>query len=455
MSEQRWKVHFVGVGGAGLSALARLMLLEGHQVTGSDLVENERTRELQGLGMPFQAGHRPTLIKGAELVVYSSAVPPTNPELQWARSRGVRIWKRHQLLPWITRGKKVIAVAGSHGKTTTTAMISHVLISAGLDPTCIVGGVVPEWGTGLRRGKGNYMVLEADEYERTFLCLWPYVGVVTALEHDHPDCYKSSSELEAAFRQFAAQCSLLVMNTDTALGQLIASSFPHAVTYGCRRDAQWRLVEVRRAPGGLQLSVAGPNGVDELALPLWGTHNGINAVAALIVAELMGVPHAQAAAAIASMQSVERRFSIRGPAGGVYIVDDYAHHPTQVRAALEAARQSFPSSRIVVLFQPHTYSRLETFFAEFAASLGQADGAFVLPVYGAREQGDDRLASKLAEAAGATFLGDKGRACEVLVSYLRPGDVLLNLNAGDAVQLTPQLLEELECRPQGSPVSTS
>ncbi len=445
------RIHFVGVGGAGMSALAAISLAAGLEVSGSDRAWNDIVGDLERKGMTFQLGHEPDLVRGAELLVASSAVPADNPELAWARDQGIPVWKRHQYLPWISRGKRLLAVAGSHGKTTVTALVAHILTVTGRDPTCVVGGVLNQWGTNARYGSGDLFVLEADEYDRTFLSLSPWLGVITSLEMDHPDCYGSFEDLSAAFSEFASQCERVVANDDApavmaALEKPAQGRSP--VTYGRREGVDWRMLSARPEPAGTGFDFREPSGcIIPGWVPLWGDHAGENALAAVAAAFEAGVPMADSVAALRSFGGVGRRFSVAGPYGGVYLVDDYAHHPTHIRVVISAARQRFPGSRLVVLVQPHTFSRLAALFEKYVDSLGQADLALLLPVYGSRERGDSvGVTMGLARAAGARALASLDEAARVLPGLLREGDVLLNLGAGDNVTLTPRIAEALEVR---------
>jgi len=440
------RIHFVGVGGAGLSALARLALLQGYAVSGSDRTRTEIVGDLEQLGLGFQEGHEPEAVRTTDVVVASSAIAADNAELEWARAHGLVVWKRHEFLPWLTRGKRVVAVSGTHGKTTTTALLAHVLTETGRDPTCLVGGVLRAWASNARLGQSDLFVLEADEYDRTFLSLSPWLGVITSVEMDHPDCYGSLAELTSAFEQFAARCQRLLASADDERASATAARLGgRAQTYGWHGDAAWRLLTWRGDPAGSAFRFRDPQGrEDEGWVPLWGRHSVANALAAIAAAVAAGVPVMEALAALGSFAGVERRFTSSGTFAGVDIVDDYAHHPSQIVATVAAARQRFPGRRVVVVFQPHTFSRLAALYADYVAALREADIAFVLPVYGARETGDaGGAATALARDAGAQALPGVDTAAAALVTELRPGDVVLNLGAGDGEELTVALAERL------------
>lgn len=440
-------LHFVGVGGAGMSALARLALLQGREVSGSDLAAGAVVAGLVSLGLRFQEGHTPDLVQRAGVVVASSAVPADNPELAWAREHGVPVWKRHQLVPWLAEGKQLVAIAGTHGKTTTTALVSVAAVAAGLDPTCIVGGTVNEWGSNARAGGGPAFVWEADEYDRTFLAVRPAIGVITSIDWDHPDCFPTLDSVKAAFREFARSCGTVVACADdervvdTLEG---AATVVPRVTYG-RKARDWRLLSWRGEPCGSAFEFVAPDGtVHDAWVPLWGAHSVSNALAAIATVSLMGGALGVALDAVARFAGTERRFTVSEVGGGITVVDDYAHHPAAVVANIAAARQRFPGRRVVVLLQPHTFSRTEALYGEFVAALRQADDAHVYPVFGAREQGDaEGLAARLAEDAGALPLPRPQLAAEVLLPCLRAGDVVLNLGAGDCPALTSGLRARL------------
>ncbi|MGI6208290.1 MAG: UDP-N-acetylmuramate--L-alanine ligase [Anaerolineae bacterium] len=438
-------IHFVGVGGSGLSALARVALGLGLRVTGSDRSRSEVVPVLEEKGLSFQLGHDPDLVRTADLVVATSAVGEDNPEVAWARAHGVPVWKRHQFLPWLAQGKRLLAVAGTHGKTTTTAALAHILTVTGRDPTCVVGGVLQDWGTNARVGQSDLFVLEADEYDRTFLSLSPWLGVVTTVEHDHPDCYPTAEDMEEAFAKFVYRCRKTLLGTDDPGVARVMGRVPGAQVLGYGHDPQasWRLLSVEEREAGTGFRFQDPEGDEHEAwVRLWGQHSVSNSLAAIAMATEAGVPATEAARALASFSGVARRLTVTGPLGGVYLVDDYAHHPTAIRAMVAAARQRFPGRRLVVLVQPHTFSRLEALFDEFVEALRLADVPAVLPVYASRESGDPVAASRrLAEASGAMALPAVGEAAPALLEVLQPGDVVMNLGAGDGPLLTRRLAE--------------
>jgi UDP-N-acetylmuramate--alanine ligase len=453
MAFVRRRVHFVGIGGAGLSAIARVMMEQGAEVSGSDLVLSPAAEALARDGARVYEGHRAEQVNGADLVVVSAAVPGDNVELRTARDAGIPAVGRAQVLGQMMEGHVGIAVAGTHGKTTTTAMIASILWDGGLDPTFIVGGVVLGLGTNARAGGGPHFVVEADEYDRTFLGLRPQVAVVTNVEHDHPDCYPVFADFRAAFAEFVALLppdGLLVVCQDNGvageLGAARAAQGQPVVSYGLGKEATWTARGIRANPSGgsdFQAFRAG-QALGEVRLRVPGTHNVLNALAALAVADHLGVAFPTARSALGGFQGTSRRFELKGDADGVVVVDDYAHHPTEIRATLAAARERFPGRALWVVWQPHTYSRTKALFQDFVRAFDQADHVLVLPVYAAREQDTMGVSSAEVVAAmahpDARVAGSLEEAVVVLGSEVPPGDVVLTLGAGDGDRVGEWLL---------------
>ncbi|MGQ9584029.1 MAG: UDP-N-acetylmuramate--L-alanine ligase [Anaerolineae bacterium] len=455
------RVHLVGIGGIGMSAIARILQARGHLVSGSDLKDSPLLEELEGAGMRIFRGHAAGQVGDAEMVIISSAVPPRNPEVQEALRRGIQVAKRAEILGDLVAGRKAIAVAGTHGKTTTTSMIALTLLLAGLDPSFVVGGVVQGLGTNARHGRGDYFVIEADEYDRMFLGLQPELAVITHVEWDHPDCYPTPEDLLAAFQQFVAQMPpegcVIACGDHEGAARLVAprrNGGPrgmretHGLSYGLGPDADLQavdIVEERDRSRFQALWMGRPLGWFEVQVP--GRHNVANALAALAVAGRLGVPWERAREALTRFRGVERRFQVRGSQRGVVVVDDYAHHPTEIRAALSAARQAYPGQRVWAVFQPHTFSRIEALREGFAQSLSLADEVIVLPVFPAREEGDPIAAARhLAEMVPGrevVFAETlEGAACLIL-SQVQPGDVVLTLAAGDGNRVGEMVLAGL------------
>ncbi|NLS77261.1 MAG: UDP-N-acetylmuramate--L-alanine ligase [Chloroflexi bacterium] len=449
------KVHFVGIGGIGLSAIAHILLNWGGRVSGSDLRLSKITDELAALGARVCEGQRAENLGDATLVVISSAIRPDNPEVAEARRRGLPVLKRADILGEMMAGRHGIAVAGTHGKTTTTAMIAHILLETGRDPTYLVGGILANTGTNAGSGQGAAFVIEADEYDRMFLGLRPRTAVVTHLEMDHPDCFPTLGDLREAFGRFLdlvpADGRIIACADEPNVRALVAGR-PQALSYGLSPEAQWRAAELRpNARGGLDFDIwAGGVRAGEASLALPGAYNVKNALAALAAAQGQELSLAECTAALASFSGVRRRFELKGEARGVAVVDDYAHHPTAVLAALAAARQRFPGQGIWAVFQPHTYSRMRALFAEFACAFGEADHVLVLDVYAAREDRDAGLqAADLAAAMAGRdvrYCAAHDEAVAILTEELRPGDVVITLGAGDGFRIGEKVLDNLAAR---------
>ncbi len=453
-------IHFVGIGGVGISAIARVMLQKGFRVSGSDRQLNALTRALEAEGAIIYEGHRASNVDAADALVISSAVLADNPEVAAANTRGIPVYTRRDMLGELMAAQTGVAIAGTHGKTTTTSMVVHVLYECGLDPTFIIGGVVVSRGTNAGVGQGEAFVIEADEYGHMFLGLRPRIAVVTSIEHDHPDLFPTMEDLLADFRQFVALVppdGLLVLCADypeaVALGQARIDAAQPVVTYGLRADgADWYAANLRaNASGGMDFTVThrGHVGPMSATMLLPGVHNVQNALAALAVVDALGVPLPDALAALATFRGAGRRFDIRGQAGGVTVVDDYAHHPTAIRVALEAARMAYPTSRIWAVWQPHTFSRLRALFDDFAVCFNpaHADRVLVTDVYASREQytpgpGITDLVAEISHPS-VQHVPSLNDAVEALAAGVQPGDVVVILSAGDAPLIGEALLERL------------
>ena len=449
-------MHFVGIGGAGLSAIARVLMEQGAAVSGSDLVLSPVAEALARDGAQVYVGHKAEQVEGADLVVVSSAVPEENVEVQAAREAGIQVVHRDWILGKLMEDRVGVAVAGTHGKTTTTAMIATILWKAGLDPTFIVGGVVLGLGTNARAGRGPHFVVEADEYDRTFLGLRPRVAVVTNVEHDHPDCYPTFARFRGAFAQFIDLLppdGLLVNCLDDRvakeLGAARTAQGEPVASYGLREGAMWTARDLTPNPSGGSdfVVVRAGQALGEVRLRVPGRHNVLNALAALAVSDHLGVPFPTARSALEDFRGVARRFELKGEADGVTVVDDYAHHPTEIRATLAAARQRFPGRTLWAVWQPHTYSRTKTLLPEFAQAFDQADHVLVLPIYAARERDTLGISSGDVVAAmdhpDARLVGSREEAVAVLGTEVAPGDVVLTLGAGDGDKVGEWLLVAL------------
>jgi len=467
---QPQNVHLIGIGGAGLSAIATVLLEKGYEVSGSDLHASPTTERLARSGATVHIGHAAANLGEAEVVVVSSAVPADNPELDEARRRGIPVLKRATWLGHMMAGQRGVAVAGTHGKTTTTAMIALILREAGLDPTFIVGGDIPQLGTNAAAGSGDVFVIEADEYDHTFLGLRPEIAVVTVVEWDHPDCYPTPEAMQETFQQFVAlvppEGALVACGDEPTVQELIGqrkggsssrtASAPAVITYGLDQGNDWRAFDLHpNARGGYDFTVSTHPAVSQAPTPptfqasmaVPGKHNVKNALAALIVADLLGAPLAQATAELAEFTGVGRRFEIKGQAAGILVVDDYAHHPTEIRATLAGARTRYPDREIWALFQPHTYSRTRALLDDFAAAFGDADHVLVVDIFPAREVDNGSITSRdvLArmEHADARYIGALDDAAGFLVDRLHPGDLLITMGAGDGYQVGELVLKGL------------
>jgi UDP-N-acetylmuramate--alanine ligase len=462
--------HIVGIGGAGMSAIAHLLLDQGNSVSGSDLARNALTEALAARGARIAQGHSAAHVAGADALVSTSAARPEHPELQAARAAGIPLLKRADLWRDWSQHRSIIAVAGTHGKTTTTAMVASILLRAGLNPGFLVGGSVPALGGNARWGNpAAPLVIEADEYDRTFLALRPAIAVVTNIEWDHVDIYPTPESYREAFAEFVAASRTLIADEQvwlptwllgpptTAAGGVAHDGGPigqvqRLISYGFDRRCTWTVDAPRFEHGRTYVHAhwQGEAPLDvRFALHVAGTHNVRNAVAALAVAHTLGLNLAEAGLALLDFRGAERRFQLKGEAGGVTVIDDYAHHPTEARATLEAARMRYGARRLVVYLQPHTYSRTRALLDAWPAAFAAADVVLVGAIYGAREEsGADISAAQLAERIARVHpntraVGDLEQATAALNELLRPGDVLLTLGAGDGHLVGEWVLGEL------------
>jgi UDP-N-acetylmuramate--alanine ligase len=448
-------VHLVGIGGAGLSAVAQVLLGRGYRVSGSDRQLNEMTSKLEAAGATIYEGHAPEQIEGAEMLLVSSAIPPQNPEVQAAIHSGIAVLKRNEFLPKLMEGSYGIAVAGTHGKTTTTGMIARIMLDAGLDPTVIVGAELPALGSNGRAGRSDYFVIEADEYDYMFLGLRPDLAVVTNIEYDHPDLFPSQEAYRDTFVSFIERVRsdghLIGCVDDPGASVLIEHAerlHLAVVTYGLTKG-EWQAVDLRaNQHGGSDFLVqhAGKTiGLARLRVP--GRHNVQNATAAVAAATILGVDFDVIRTALGAFGGLGRRFQILGEVGDVVIIDDYAHHPTEVRATLAAARQRFAGRRIWAVWQPHTFSRTKALLGEFASCFEQADRLIALDIYRSREQ--DSLGLDTAQVVNeitntrVDYVADINEAADFLLERVMPGDVVITLSAGDGNLVGELVLKQL------------
>lgn len=449
-------VHFVGVGGVGMFALAELLLRQGGRVTGCDLKESQAFVDLRALGAEIHVGHDDSHVEQASALVVTSAVPAGHPEMLRARERGIPVLKRGQALGACVNAGCVVAIAGTHGKTTTTAMATEVLARAGKNPTGLVGGRVPGWSGNLRFGSDDLFVVEADEYDRSFHALTPDVAVVTNLEADHLDIYGNLEGVREGFLTFLRGMRnggrIVACADDHGAASLLPGAGSAGFSYGTSAGSMLRAIDVRVTSATTSCRVVEEGvRVGELTLSMGGVHNLRNALAAAAVSRALGAEWAAILEALASFRGVKRRFERLGEAHGVVVIDDYAHHPTEIEATLAAAHSMFPAARIVAAFQPHLYSRTRDFADAFGVSLASADLAYVTDVFPAREAPIPGITGETVVAAleraglrEVRYVAEVGALPEALLDELRPGDVLLTLGAGSIEDVGQTVLDGLE-----------
>ncbi len=450
------RIHFVGIGGAGMSGIAEVLLDYELEVSGSDLVESGATRRLRELGARVEIGHSAAHVEGVDLVVISSAVAQQNPEVIAARENNITVVGRAEMLAELMRLKYGIAVAGTHGKTTTTSLVGTILTEAGLDPTVIVGGRLRVSGTGARLGRSDYLVAEADEYDRSFLRLQPIVAVITNIDREHLDTYGDEEQIREAFVTFANKVpffgQVIVCLDDPNVQQIMPRlADRRVVTYGLSPQADLTLVDLERVGIGCRFTVLSTTqgALGSIELPMPGLHNVRNALAAVLVGLSLGLEFDAISSALAGFSGVHRRFEQIGTWQGATLVDDYAHHPTEVAATLEAARSAFPGSKIWAVFQPHLYSRTRDQADEFGRSLLLADSAIVTDVYASREEPLPGVHGGLVVDAARESGHRHVELCPdwhdipaLLRNEVNPGDVILTLGAGDIYRLAEELSKE-------------
>lgn len=450
-------VHFAGIAGAGMSALAELFVRRGVKVTGCDANPVD-VDDLRRLGVEIHAGHDPAHAAHARALVVTSAMPKDHPELAEARRLGVPVVRRAEALGEATAGdgRSLVAIAGTHGKSTTTVMAAEALAAAGLDPTALVGARVSRWAGNLRAGSDRLYVAEADEYDRSFLALSPTVAVVTNIEADHLDIYQDLADIRATFATFASRARTIVLCADDAgATSLPTPSTSEVIRYGIRSpDARLRALNPRVEGGGAAFSVEyDGEHLGGVQLLVAGEHNVLNALAAIGSGLALGAPFEGLAYGLSQVSGAQRRFERVGDVGGITIVDDYAHHPTEIAATLAAARATFPGRRVVVAFQPHLYSRTRDFAREFACALSAADAVYLTEIYPAREAPIEGVSATLiADAFGVerprlVWRGQRGDAAAALRSGMRSGDVVITMGAGDITRTGPELLAMLNAAP--------
>ena len=459
------RVHFIGIGGSGLSAIARLLKESGYEVTGSDRALSQFAVDLQNDGVSIYIGHHPRNIAGADMVIRSSAIAEDNPEVAAALQAGIPVYKRADFLGRLMSDKTGIAVAGTHGKTTTTAMIAWTLYAMQRDPSFIVGGTLNNLKVNARAGNGTPFVIEADEYDRMFLGLKPHIEVVTNLEHDHPDCYPTFEDMYGAFQGFVdllpPDGTLVVCAEDEGAVSLLSYARKkglNVISYSLQSEMtinspQWMQARTPKPNqrGGFDFSAMTNMGtaaasIVNVSLQVPGEHNVRNALATLSVIATLGLPLQEAADALSEFTGTGRRFEVRGERKGVTVIDDYAHHPTEIRATLAGAKARYPNHRIWAVWQPHTYSRTQTLFFEFSRAFSDADEVLVTEIYASREAKQEFSSAEVVGSmphSSARYTGSLEDTTKYLLKHLRSGDVLLVLSAGDADQISTEVLKRL------------
>jgi UDP-N-acetylmuramate--alanine ligase len=468
------RIHFVGIGGIGMSGIAEVLLNLGYQISGSDLKDSPVTKRLANLGAIIFAGHHAANVSGAEVIVTSSAISVENPEVAEARRLHVPVIQRAEMLAELMRLKYGIAIAGMHGKTTTTSMVAAVLAAGGLDPTVVVGGRVDAMGSNARLGKSEYLVAEADESDKSFLKLSPILSVVTNIDREHMDCYRDMRDVRRTFLEFMERVPFYGMvvgcNDDAALGRLLPRVHRRVTTYGTSRGSDFLIRMGISQSGSVQSGSARSKtapadgkhsplvrfqvtykekDLGEFTLRVPGAHNVLNATAAIAVGTALDVSTERIRSALEEFRGVDRRFQFKGAAAGVSVIDDYGHHPTEIRATLAAARQC-GFRRVHVIFQPHRFTRTRDLMDEFATAFADADTVCLLDIYAANEKPiegvtAESLASRIT-ASGKTdviYSPTSAEAIASVASVAKPGDMVLTLGAGNVSQLGSTLLEKL------------
>ena len=448
------RVHFIGVGGAGMSGLARIMTSEGIHVSGSDIKESSVLTALETIGVDVKVGHDASNVNGVDFVVFSSAINKDNPELKAAKELHIPQLSRAQALAIVMSDSKSIAVAGTHGKTTTTSMLTVAIQSCGEDPSFAIGGILKASGSNAHKGTGEYFVAEADESDGSFVEYHPFGAIVTNIEHDHVDFFKTPESVFEAFQEFVSTISaegFLVFCIDDkgarALGGQVTNC--RTISYGTDTDADLRVDQIELLPSGSKARALWKGrAIGSIELQTPGHHNLLNAAAALAAGLSLGLPAAQLIAGLATFRGTGRRFELKGQVHGIRVVDDYGHHPTEIDVTLSTAKRYATDGRVLVIFQPHRYSRTRAFTKEFAAALDKADHAWVLEVYGSSEKQIPGVSGQSITQLmqNGSFEPNFMSVVASVVATARPGDVILTLGAGDVSSLGPIIVEALSAK---------
>ncbi len=450
------KMHFIGIGGIGMSGIAELLLNMGYEVSGSDLRESEQTRRLAELGAEIFIGHYPSNIKDYNVVVTSSAIEKTNPEIIEARKRRIPIIHRSEMLAEIVRLKHGIGVAGTHGKTTTSSLLAYVLDKGGMNPAAAIGGKVFDFGSNARMGEGDYFVFEADESDGTFLKLFPSIGIVTNIDSDHLDYYKYFEGIKDAFLTYINNIpfygySVLCLD-DPTIREIIARVEKPFITYGLTSDADFRAVDIIFENGRSRFKcLHGESEIGEFEISKPGNHNVVNSLAVIAVATELGIDIFHIKSALVEFKGVGRRLELVGEAGGITVFDDYGHHPTEIRVTLEALRKF--GRRIVAVFQPHRYSRTQLLWEDFGQSFPNADILFLTEIYPAGEAPVEGVSSALIAGSVSKHDSKEARIIERfedipgdVCAVLKKGDIVITLGAGDIYKAARAILDNIKRR---------
>lgn len=457
MYKRSYHIHFVGIGGIGMSGIAELLLNLGHQVSGSDIQESEITRRLETFGATISYSHQPQQVAGSDAVVVSSAIDADNPEVAAANmDYHIPVIRRAEMLAELMRLKYAVLVAGAHGKTTTTSMVGTVMAEGGLDPTVIIGGRLNAWGTNAKLGQGDFVVAEADESDGTFLLYSPTISLVTNIDTEHLDFYKDLDEIKETFLEFINQVPFYGLNIlcleDENIQGLLPRIKKRMVTYGFSAQADFQARDL--AFDGLNVSYRAfycGQELGKVTLPIPGRHNALNSLAAVAVGHELEIPFSAICRGLQEMTGVQRRFQIKGEVNGVTVIDDYGHHPTEIKAVLKTMASSFPGRRRFVLFQPHRYTRTQALFEDFTTAFYQSDVLIVTEIYAASEPVIPGVhAEKLTTAiqkhghGNVRYIPDHLALVPSLVEEVREGDVVLTLGAGNIWQTGEELLKRLQ-----------
>ena len=457
MSLQEWtgkQIHFIGIGGAGMSGLARICLSLGLNVSGSDAKDSSVVTALKALGAEIFVGHDANHVKGADIVIYSNAISAHNPEMIRAKELSLPLITRAQALALLMSTSKSVAVAGTHGKTTTSSMLTVALQSCGVDPSFAIGGTLTASGSNAHRGTGDYFVAEADESDGSFMEYHPFSAIITNVEHDHVDFFATEDTVMSIFKDFAQSINadgyLVYCKDDIGASKIAAGkSSATKVSYGVDQSSDLAIDQITLLPMGSQSRVLWKGRVvGSLELQVPGHHNLLNAAAVMAMGLSLGLPGTQLLEGLASFQGAGRRFELKSSIAGIRIVDDYGHHPTEINVTLTAARRYAGDGRVLVVFQPHRYSRTQAFLHQFAAALDLADVAILLEIYPASEKPILGVSSSLIvdEMKNGKFIPNFLEASEEIIAIAQPGDVILTLGAGDVNSLAPIIAQGLERR---------